>query len=77
MLQTITSLARRIAGRVGDDSHRSIVHRLAEALQRQERVAGGWATEVGVLPTEAFEGEAERLVQSITLGGDQTSAPAP
>ena len=80
MFDSITRLTRRVLGPDGGqraDAHDSIVHRLAESLQRQERVAGGWASEVGVLPTEAFEDEAERLVQAIALGGDQDGAPTP
>ena len=79
MLDTVTRLARRALG-LGDtqnDPYQGIVRQLAERLQTQERVAGGWATEVGVLPAEAFEDEAERLVQSIALGGSQGGAPPP
>ena len=79
MLDTVTRLARRALG-LGDtqnDPYQGIVRQLAERLQTQERIAGGWATEVGVLPPEAFEDEAERLVQTIALGGDQGGAPAP
>ena len=79
MFETVSTLARRAFG-LGDgqdDPYRGVVRRLAERLQRQERVAGGWATEVGVLPPEAFEDEAEQLVESIALGGDQGGAPAP
>ena len=79
MFETVTRLARRAF--MLDDGreapYRGTVRRLAETLQRQERVAGGWATEVGVLPAEAFEDEAERLVRSIALGGSQGGAPAP
>ncbi len=79
MFDTVTRLARRaLAPEAGRDApYRGVVRRLAETLQRQERVAGGWATEVGVLPPEAFEDEAERMVQSIALGGSQGGAPAP
>jgi hypothetical protein len=79
MFDTITRLARRAFGLGGahDDAYQGVVRQLAERLQTQERVAGGWATEVGVLPAEAFEDEAERLVQSIALGGSQGGAPAP
>ena len=79
MFDTITRLARWAfgfgAGR--DAPYRGVVRRLAENLHRDERVAGGWATEVGVLPPEAFEDEAERMVRSISLGGSQGGAPTP
>ena len=78
MFDSVTRLARRALGLDGpDDPYQGVVRQLAERLQTQERVAGGWATEVGVLPAEAFEDEAERLVQTIALGGDQGGAPAP
>lgn len=79
MFDAIRSMARRaFALDDGRDSpYQGIVRRLAETLHRQERVAGGWATEVGVLPPEAFEDEARRTVQSIALGGSQGGAPAP
>ena len=79
MFDTVAKLVRRAFS--SDDGrgapYRGVVRRLAETLQRQERVAGGWATEVGVLPPEAFEEEAEQLVQSIALGGSQGGAPTP
>ncbi len=79
MFDTVTRLARRAFGLhdAHDDPYHGIVRQLAERLQTQERVAGGWATEVGVLPPEAFEDEAEQLVQSIALGGNQGGAPTP
>ena len=79
MFDAVTRLARRAFGfpDAQDDPYQGIVRQLAERLQAQERVAGGWATEVGVLPAEAFEDEAEQLVQTIALGGDQGRAPAP
>ncbi len=78
MFETVIRCARRAVGLGGeDDPYRGVVRRLAETLHRQERVAGGWATEVGVLPPEAFEDEAEQLVQSIALGGSQGGAPTP
>ena len=79
MFDMVTRLARRAVGLGADrdDPYQGVVRRLAERLQRQERVAGGWATEVGVLPPEAFEDEAEKMVQSIALGGTQPGAPAP
>ena len=79
MLDTVTRLARRAFG-LGDgqdDPYQGVVRHMAETIHRQERVAGGWATDVGVLPPEAFEDEAERVVQSIALGGNQGGAPAP
>ncbi len=79
MFDAVTRMARRAFalddGR--DAPYQGVVRRLAETLHRQERVAGGWATEVGVLPPEAFEAEAERMVRSIALGGSQGGAPAP
>ncbi|MDP8923108.1 MAG: hypothetical protein M3O34_09575 [Chloroflexota bacterium] len=78
MFETVIRCARRAVGLGGeDDPYRGVVRRLAETLHRQERVAGGWATEVGVLPPEAFEDEAERMVRSIALGHDQDGTPAP
>ena len=78
MFGTVRKLARAFGlGDAQDDPYHGVVRQLAERLQTQERVAGGWATEVGVLPPEAFEDEAEQLVQSIALGGSQGGAPAP
>ena len=79
MFDAVARLARQAIGRGSgqDDPYHGVVRQLAERLQRQERVAGGWATEVGVLPPEAFEDEAEQLVRSIALGGSQGGAPAP
>ncbi len=79
MFDRVTRFARRVfgLGDARDDPYQGIVRQLAERLQTQERVAGGWATEVGVLPPEAFEDEAEQLVQSIALGGDQGGTPTP
>ena len=78
MFGTVRKLARALGlGDAQDDPYHGVVRQLAERLQTQERVAGGWATEVGVLPPEAFEDEAEQLVQSIALGGSQGGAPAP
>ena len=72
MFELITRLARRALGHAGDEErgYASVVRRVAESLHRQERVAGGWVTEVGVLPPEAFEGEAKRVVRSIALGDE-------
>ena len=78
MVGMVRKLARALGlGDAQDDPYQGVVRQLAERLQTQERVAGGWATEVGVLPPEAFEDEAEQLVQSIALGGSQGGAPAP
>ncbi len=79
MFDAVTRAARRAFGldHGQDDPYQGVVRRLAERLQTQERVAGGWATEVGVLPPAAFEDEAEQLVQSIALGGSQGGAPTP
>jgi len=79
MFDAVTRAARRAFGldQGQDDPYQGVVRRLAERLQTQERVAGGWATEVGVLPPAAFEDEAEQLVQSIALGGSQGGAPTP
>ena len=78
MFDAVSRVTRRAFGLGGhDDPYRGVVRRLAERLHRQERVAGGWATEVGVLPPAAFEDEAEQLVESIALGSNQGGAPAP
>ena len=72
MFESVTRLARRALGRADaeEGGYAAVVRRVAESLHRQERVAGGWATEVGVLPPEAFEEEAERMVRSIAVSGD-------
>ncbi len=78
MVSMVKKLAQALGFAAGqDDPYHGVVRQLAERLQTQERVAGGWATEVGVLPPEAFEDEAEQLVQSIALGGNQGGAPTP
>jgi len=79
MFDALVRLARRVSGRgdAADGDTPGVVRHLAEAIHRRERAAGGWASEVGVLPADAFEDEAERIVTSISLGGGQGGAPAP
>lgn len=79
MFDRLTRFARRIAGRDRAPAAppSGAVQSIADAIHRRERAAGGWASEVGVLPPAAFEGEAERMVRSISVGGGQGGAPAP
>jgi hypothetical protein len=81
MIRLVSKLMGRVLGQAEDGGgpgpYRAVVRRLAESLQREERVAGGWATEVGVLPPAAFERDAERIVRAIAVGGDRAGPPTP
>jgi hypothetical protein len=81
MIELVSRFLGRALGRAEDGpgrgAYRTVVRRLAESLQREERVAGGWATEVGVLPPAAFEPDAERMVRAIAVGGDRAGPPTP
>jgi hypothetical protein len=54
-----------------------LVRAMAERLRQRDLASGGWAAEAGALPSDAYLGEAQRLVRGIALGDLAGGPPAP